>query len=220
MGQLLTEAGDGIRVGYTTTTHTPLPDDLPVVVDKKPGRKLGTVEPPVAFAADRVADPKRANAKLRGVTPDTVCDLFGRDLFDWLLVKADGARQREFKAPGTDEPVVPAASTHVVPVAAVTAVGEPVAKSVVHRPDRIGALTELSVGETLTPQAVGTVLASPEGGRKHAPPDATVTPIVNKADTPAKRALAHEILETVLAHSPIDRGIVTSFETESLDTVE
>lgn len=220
MGQLITEAGGTTHVGYTTTTHTPPPDDLPVIVDEKPNRALETVEPPVAFAADRVANPKRADAKLRGFASDVLCDLFERGPFDWLLVKADGARRREFKAPGTDEPVIPSASTHVVPIAAVTAVGEPLVESVVHRPDQIAALTDLAVGEKLTPQAVGTVLASSEGGRKHMPPEATVTPLVNKADTPTTRAHAREILETVLACSPIDRGLVTSFETDSLDVVE
>lgn len=215
---LIADAG-AIRVGYTTT-HTPPPDGLPVVVGEKPTPALAATEPPVAFAAGRVANPKRADEKLRGFPPNTVCDLFARAPFDWLLVKADGARRREFKAPGTDEPMVPAASTHMVPVASVTAVGEPLVEPVVHRPDRIASLTNLSVGETLTPQAVGTVLASPEGGRKHAPPHATVTPLVNKADTPEKRALAREIVEAVLNHSSIERGIVSSFETDYLGVIE
>lgn len=217
IGRLIADA-DALRVGYTTTTHTPPLDGLPMVVGENP--PLAATESPVAFAAGRVANPERADEKLRGFSPDTVCDLFAHAPFDWLLVKADGARRREFKAPGTDEPAVPAASTHVVPVAAVTAVGEPLAEPVVHRPGRIAALTNLCVGETLTPRAVGTVLASPEGGRKHAPPHATVTPLVNKADTPEKRALAREIVETVLDRSPIERGIVSSFETDYLGVIE
>jgi probable selenium-dependent hydroxylase accessory protein YqeC len=89
-------------------------------------------------------------------------------LFDWLLVKADGARKREFKAPGDGEPVVPRTASHVVPVASVAAVGETLTTDVVHRPGRVADITGLDMCDTITPGAVGTVLTHPEGGLRTA----------------------------------------------------
>jgi len=62
----------------------------------------------------------------------------------------------------------------------VHAVGEPLTEAVVHRPERVAAITALSVGDTITPETIGTVLASPDGGLRHVPDAAAVTPVINK----------------------------------------
>ncbi len=219
MGRLV-EAGEerGLSVGYTTTTHTPPPDSIPLVLSAPGGlvARLADRSPPVAFASERVSDPDRATEKVRGFDADVPGELFESALFDWLLVKADGARRREFKAPGPDEPVVPSVATHVVTLASVRAVGEPLDSPVVHRPERVAALPSVAigVGDTITPQTVGRVLASPGGGLKRVPRAARVTPVLNKADTPGLRERAGEALGEALARSErLDRGLVTSFET-------
>jgi probable selenium-dependent hydroxylase accessory protein YqeC len=218
----LVEAGGarGLAVGYTTTTHTPPPADVPLVLaaPERLEEALARAGSPVAFAAERVPDPDRAERKVRGYDPDVVADLHERGRFDWLLAKADGARRREFKAPGPDEPVVPAAATHVVPVASVRAVGRPLSAPTVHRPERVAAITGAAVGDELTPETVGTVLASTEGGLKGVPADATVTPVVNKADTPTLRERAREAVTVAFEGSKrVSRGLVTSFRTDYLE---
>ena len=58
----------GLGVGYTTTTHTPPPEEVPLVVadgDRLPSALAGH-ERPLAFAAGRVANPRRADEKVRG----------------------------------------------------------------------------------------------------------------------------------------------------------
>jgi probable selenium-dependent hydroxylase accessory protein YqeC len=42
----------------------------------------------------------------------------------------------------------------------------------VHRPERVAALTGLNLGDTITPQAVGTVLTHPDTYAAKAPPGA------------------------------------------------
>jgi probable selenium-dependent hydroxylase accessory protein YqeC len=242
MGRLATEGTRrGVAVGYTTTTAMPPPADLPLVVgdlgvddddgartdecddgddDARPS-PLADRDPPVAFAREWVSDPARADRKVRGFDPGVVDDLFAAGRFDWLLVKADGARRREFKAPGDAEPVVPRSATHVVPVASVRAVGDPLTEATVHRPERVAALSGAAVGDRITPETVGAVLASPDGGCRGVPPGATVTPAVNKADTAALRETAVAALDHALARTDrFDRGLVTSFETGVCETVD
>ncbi|GCF15095.1 hypothetical protein Harman_30300 [Haloarcula mannanilytica] len=216
MGQLTAEGtSDGDAVGYTTTTAMPPPPDLPIVLTGPDEWRsdLTAKEPPVAFAHESVADPERVERKVRGFEPEVVDRIADSGLFDWLLVKADGARKREFKAPGSGEPVIPSTATHVVPVASVAVVGETLTTDVVHRPERVAAITALDVGDTITAMAVGTVLTHPAGGLRNAPSEATVIPLVNKADTESRRQTAKAVLTDALSQtSRCSRGIVTSFE--------
>jgi probable selenium-dependent hydroxylase accessory protein YqeC len=219
-------AGEGTErghdVGFTTTTQMP-PPDLPLTVTDVDVSPYAVTEddPPVAFAREWVSDPERVDRKVRGFDRAPLDSLFDRGFFDWLLVKADGARRREFKAPGSGEPVVPDKATHVVPVASALAVGEPLTDAVVHRPERVASITDLSVGDTITPEAVGTVLASPDGGLKHVPDGVEVTPLVNKADTSDRRQTARAILDRALDDADrFTRGLVTSFERDVCRTIE
>ncbi|MDS0477272.1 selenium cofactor biosynthesis protein YqeC [Natrinema sp. 1APR25-10V2] len=212
----------GYDVGFTTTTQMP-PPELPLTVTNAellPDALLES-EPPVAFASEWVSDPERVDRKVRGFDPEPLTSVFSRGFVDWLLVKADGARSREFKAPDTSEPVVPDAATHVVPVASVHAVGEPLSEAVVHRPERVAAIAGLSVGDTITPETIGTVLASPRGGLQDVPDGAAVIPMVNKADTPDHRETARAVLEHALEGTTrFTRGLVTSFERDVCFAVE
>ncbi|NHN49097.1 putative selenium-dependent hydroxylase accessory protein YqeC [Halostella sp. JP-L12] len=218
MRRLASEGDErGRDVGYTTTTQMPPPPDLPLTVTDLNAHPyaLAEREPPVAFAREWVRDPERVDRKVRGFDPSTLKSAFDRGTFDWLLVKADGARMREFKAPGSGEPVVPEGTTRVVPVASVAAVGEPLTAEAVHRPERVASIAGCSVGDTITPEVVGAVLASRDGGLKHAPDSATVTPVVNKADTPDARETARAILERAFEGTArFSRGLVTSFEAD------
>lgn len=223
MARLVQEAGvRGLAAGYTTTTHVP-PPDLPVVVSDSETLEaaLEDVEPPVAFAREWVDQPERADRKLRGFEPAVVDWLHRTRRFDWLLVKADGARRRGFKAPGPAEPAVPRETTHLVAVASAGVVGKPLSEANVHRPERVAAITGLDVGEEIDVASVGTVLASPDGGVKHAPVDASVTFVVNQADTEALAKTARTVLDAAfaVANRPV-RGIVSSFRSGRCEVVE
>lgn len=122
---------------------------------------------------------------------------------DVVLVKADGARMREFKAPGDREPQLPASADVVLPIASVQAVGEPLAEDTVHRPERVAEITGRDPGEPLRPQDVAAVLASTAGGRKDVPADATVRPVLNKVDDAAAEQTARTIAEHLLDRTAI-----------------
>lgn len=223
MGQVTHEGtAEGYAIGYTTTTAMPPPPDLPLALTG-PGEwrtDLEAHEPPVAFARELVADPARVDRKVRGFEASVLDRIADAGLFDWLVVKADGARKREFKAPGDGEPVVPNAATHVVPVASVAAVGEPLTTDTVHRPERVADVTGLDVGETITAEAVGTVLTHPDGGLRNAPPEGSVIPLVNKADTATQQRTAKQVLTHALSQtSRCSRGVITSFASDVCEVV-
>jgi probable selenium-dependent hydroxylase accessory protein YqeC len=221
MAELVREGTERDRsVGYTTTTHMP-PPDVPLVVAHRSEivERVQKHTPPVAFASRWVKRPERVPEKVRGFEPGVVDSLVGT--FDWLAVKADGARQREFKTPGADEPVVPDRTTLVVVVASVQAVDEPLTAKRVHRPELTADLAGLAVGDKLTPAAAGAVLASEDGGLRKVPTGSDAVVMVNKADSRSARETATTVVEQTLSRSSrFAHGLVTSFRTETWDRID
>jgi probable selenium-dependent hydroxylase accessory protein YqeC len=143
--------------------------------------------------------------RYRGYDRETVTEL-GVAHDGPVLVKADGARMREFKAPADNEPQIPDTADTVIPVASAHVVGEPLTEELVHRPERVADIADVAVGDEVTPEVVGRVLASPEGGLKGVPEGATVIPLVNKVDDEADHEVARAIAEVVLENA--DRSVV------------
>ncbi|WP_290817434.1 selenium cofactor biosynthesis protein YqeC [Halovivax sp.] len=125
-----------------------------------------------------------------------------------VLVKADGARTRWFKAPGEREPQLPTAADVVVPIASVRVVGKALTDEHVHRLERVGALTGLAPGDRISAADVATVLASDRGGWKGIPADATVVPLVNMVDSPELERTAREIATGILDRRDVARIVL------------
>ncbi|WP_178917115.1 selenium cofactor biosynthesis protein YqeC [Natronomonas gomsonensis] len=125
-----------------------------------------------------------------------------------ILIKADGARRRWFKAPADDEPQIPETADVVVPVASVRAVGEPLTDKRVHRPERVAELTGLDIGEEIRPDDIVTVLTHDDGGLKGVPDGARVVPLLNMVDDESLETTAREVATDVLEHPRIDRVVL------------
>ncbi|MFQ5578753.1 MAG: selenium cofactor biosynthesis protein YqeC, partial [Anaerolineae bacterium] len=119
--------------------------------------------------------------------------------FDVILNEADGSRMRPFKAPAAHEPVIPATTTLVAPVAGLDALGRPLNDTTVHRAALVSQLSRTPLKSPITPAVIARALAHPAGGLKNVPPAARVVPLLNKldaADPGAARRLARQLLRT------------------------
>jgi molybdenum cofactor cytidylyltransferase len=163
LGAELVDAGG--RIVLTTTT------------------KLGSDE--VTGTVCRSADPSEVDAcftspghvfvvisddgrKVTGPSARGVDRLFTETATDYVLVEADGARRRFIKAPADHEPVIPSASTLVVIVASLDAIGRPLAE-VAHRPELASGLIGIELDAAVEPKHVAALLAHPQGGLKGVP---------------------------------------------------
>ncbi|MFB6353907.1 MAG: selenium cofactor biosynthesis protein YqeC [Halobacteriales archaeon] len=178
------------RAVVTATVRIPIfdPQVADVVVTDDP---VGAVEAAADWPVGVV--PERDDDRYLGYDPAMVDELAAAGVADAVLVKADGARTRWLKAPGPDEPRLPAAADVVATVASVQVVGEALTAEHVHRPERVAALTDLSLGETVRPEHVAAVLAHDDGGRKGVPAGATVVPLLNMVDDATLEATARAI---------------------------
>lgn len=101
---------------------------------------------------------------------------------DPLLIEADGAKMLPLKAPGENEPVIPAFVTHVFVLAGLSALGKPLDEVSVFRPGLFGELAGLERGDPISLSALAAYLAHPRGGQKAIPPAARKILLLNQAD--------------------------------------
>ena len=177
-------AGRLDRAVVTATVRIPIFDEWVgrVAVTDDP---VGTVEgalgrsDPDEWPLGVVPERERED-RYRGYDPDTIDCVADFDVP--ILVKADGARMRRFKAPDDHEPRLPGTADTVVAIASAHVVGEPLSEELVHRVPEVSRITGLEPGDEITPAAVATVLASDRGGRKDVPEGATYVPLLNMVD--------------------------------------
>ncbi|MBI2017160.1 MAG: putative selenium-dependent hydroxylase accessory protein YqeC [Chloroflexi bacterium] len=211
----LRAAGAAVVVTTTTKILVPPPStDLEVITEADDHDALSAVR--TALASGHV--PVVAHAvipgdKLGGIGADRVAELAAIHEVTHVLVEADGAARRSFKAPRADEPVIPASATIVVPVVGIDALGEPLSERVAHRPEEVAALTGLAPGDRLTASAIARVMLGAGGNTRGAPHGARIVPLVNKVDTPERVAAAHD-LAAELRRCGAERVVIAALEAE------
>lgn len=196
------------RAVVTATVRIPIFDShvaSVAVTDDPVDAVESATEWPIGVVAAREADDRYL-----GYDPETVAELGRADSADAVLVKADGARMREFKAPGDREPRIPDNADTVIPIVSAHVVGSPLSEERVHRVERVAELTGLEPGDPIRPADVATVLASPAGGLKDVPGGATVIPLVNKVDDPDREAAARDIAAEILSRADVPRVVLAS----------
>lgn len=198
----------GLRIIVTTTTHIFPPEASYITVFERKTQNIMKeldIHPLIVLAAGHEGE------KLKGIDPSSVEEL--REIADVILVEADGAACRPFKAPLDHEPVIPPSSTIVLPVAGLDVVGKTLSSENCHRPERIAELMNINIGYIITTDIVAKTILHPRGGMKGVPVKARVVPILNKADSSDQIATASEIAKG-LTRGGIKRSIITSLKSE------
>ena len=201
------------RVGITTTVFmAPFPAELQAARVIAPQAELAAAVVTSARANRQVlfACPSEKPARLGGLSVNAIAPLHDEAGFELTLVKADGARMRQIKAPAAQEPNIPAGADVVLFVVSAGAIGQPLDETVAHRVDRLERVTGARRGQTLEPRHVAQLLTSEEGARQNLG-GAQLIPIINQVDTPERRRQARAVAEQALADSEsLSRVVLTS----------
>ncbi|MBN1286499.1 MAG: putative selenium-dependent hydroxylase accessory protein YqeC [Anaerolineae bacterium] len=151
-----------------------------------------------------------SDGKAFGLAPDAVDWLADRMNSDALLVEADGARRLPFKTPRAREPVIPAGTTLVVPVAGLDVIGQPLDAAHVYNPAPLTEIYGFPPGMPVYAAWVAQALRHPEIGLRGAPPGARVVLLLNKADDPVRRAQGQAAARIALRPHRGERGRLVS----------
>ncbi len=135
--------------------------------------------------------------KLKGLDAEELEQLREVCAPELLLIKADGARARLFKAPGNHEPVVPAETTRGVVVASLKSVGIPLDERQVHRPELVAKLTGLGPDTPVTPEVIAGVVSHPDAYRRAFPDSVPLSLYLSCAGDEESLDLARRIVAAV-----------------------
>ena len=186
------------RVLVTTTTAIYSPDESHCdeiilgraedsdVVNKRSGPCICTLGAEVT-----------AEKKLLGVGKEYITQLFLEELFDYILVEADGSRQRSVKAPAEHEPMIPGGTTKVVGVVALDVLASKISSASVHRPEYFCRVVGRTMGDRIDEKSIKKLILEPEGLFKTVPEGAGKFVLLNKVDKREMEKKAIVIIEEV-----------------------
>ncbi len=160
---------------------------------RKQIRKAARKDVRVVLAAGSHADPRYGRDKLDGIPPDWAGPLIEMDEVAWLLAEADGAQRRPLKAPGEGEPVWPRPVHLAIGLLGLSALGRPLDRESVFRPERAASVTGLAEGEAIGLDAYGALLARPDGIFRGCPEGARLIGFLNQSDECGRVVPAGEI---------------------------
>lgn len=143
---------------------------------------------------------------------------YSKDQNTPFLIEADGSRGHSLKAPAKHEPPIPGFSDLVIYVAGMNAIGKTLASENVHRAEIYSKLSNLPVGDIVTPESVVAMLRHPAGGLKNITPSMHHIAFLNQADSPTLQALGGNMARSLL--NDFDSVIVGSLKNRIFQTIQ
>jgi len=181
----LSMAGDAVLTTTTTKIFEPSRDQTGGVI-------LSGSVPNILDRADELLDKHLhitaavgklpESGKLYGFRPEIIGELWNADLFQWIIVEADGAAGKPLKAPVGHEPVIPACTKRLVGMVGLNGVGQPLTERLVFRHERFARLTGLRLGSNVTDSAIADILVCDNGLFKSFCPEVMRIAFFNQAD--------------------------------------
>ncbi len=203
--------GRGKRVLVTTTTAILSPDedtcDAVIIDASKNSDVFSGQQKSMIIVAGRE---RSSENKLLGMDRQFISILFGRGLFDYVLVEADGARHKSVKAPAAYEPVIPCATTKIAGVIGLDVLGKPISSEYVHRPEIFSKVVGSTIGARIDESTIFRIIVSEEGLFKAAPQNCQKYLLLNKAENDDKKKAAKNIIELLKKADIICSGFIVA----------
>lgn len=163
--------------------------------------KPGTI---VCLGGSMVGDQE----KLKGVEREFVDEIYQEQLFDYIVVEADGSKRRPIKAPAHYEPVIPTETTRVIGVIGLDALGKPITDQYVHRPGLFCSITGKKMGEPIDRKCLIHLILSQDGLFKGAPQGCKKYVVFNKADHADREEEAKLTVNELMKKQPPVNGLI------------
>ena len=167
-------AGGGQRVLLTTTTRMFRPEPgcgATLLIEPERAQRLAALRglPNAPGIVALFSQIDATEGKVIGFEPDEIDELKAMAVADVILVEADGARHCALKAPAAHEPCIPRGSNTVIALTGAAPLGCPANPADIHRWPQFAAITGLRAGDPINRDALGRLIAHPEGMFKNAP---------------------------------------------------
>ena len=191
----------GARVIITTTTHIFPPEGIPT------GNPVNAEEVAHALLLEPLLCLGKPATGGKLTAPDLSIAAL-RNLADYVLVEADGAKQLPLKAPAEHEPVIPPETQLVIAIAGLDGMGRTIGDAT-FRPERYAMLCNKAQTDPVTARDIALVLGHASGQRKNIPEGARFAVLLNKADDDARKNAARAIA-TELEQFDVERVVIAA----------
>ncbi len=210
LARLLIDAGKKVLITTTTKLYHPEFENrknwqLHLGSFRKPGTYLPNENSRIDIAAKTV-DTKEH--KLIGFLSEEIDETVNAWKYDYVLVEADGAKQKPIKAPAGHEPVIPRVTALVIGMVGLDCLGKTLNEVTVHRAEYLSALTGQPIGSVIDKNTVCELITSGLGLFKNVPQVCNKVAVLNKADTPDLLNQGIAIRNAIMQKKTLSPGIV------------
>lgn len=137
--------------------------------------------------------------KLLGLDKMFIEKLYNSRLFDYILVEADGSKQKSIKAPASYEPVLPCNATKVVGLIGLDCIGRKIEDGNVHRPEIFCQITDSNIDEIIDEEKILKIVVSDNGLFKNTTQYCSKYLILNKCDTDGEKRYGINIAKKIIS---------------------
>ncbi len=182
MYRLAKELADkGKKVVVTTSTKIFIPKEYPVLVTDNPEEIKEILERENIAVIGRAYKPDM----LESPEP-ALFDEF-KKIADFVLVEADGSRNKPLKAHKPNEPVIPNGADYVFAVLGFSAYGMELGKAC-HRPELAARTLGVDLSHRLTVEDIASIFMHPHGVTKNIPCKGCFVALINQSETHLQKA--------------------------------
>jgi probable selenium-dependent hydroxylase accessory protein YqeC len=199
------------RVLVTTTTAIYCPDEGEcdeVITDIPHSKDFGNRKSGACIVA--MGSEITPENKLLGMDRSSLTGFHQEKIFDYILVEADGSRQRSIKAPADHEPVIPSGTTKAVGVIGLDALGKKIDATAVHRPELLCRQTAKVMGAIIDEDVIGGLIRAPQGLFKAVPEGSQRYVVFNKVQNSDRQQSARCIIASVKSDFPGIQGFIVA----------
>ncbi len=192
----------GAPVLSTTTTkiYTPSRQQSPVVMIPRSAETFAIEASGILKQNPHISGGSRLipfQNKLKGFRPETIDAIWRSGTFRWIVVEADGAAGKPLKAPAAHEPVIPQCTKWVIGVVGLEAVGKPLTKRWVFRPEMVSKITGMAQGASISESTIADAFSHVNGIMKGFPTQAKRFVFLNQAESEERLAAGRLIAKMI-----------------------
>jgi probable selenium-dependent hydroxylase accessory protein YqeC len=200
----------GKKILATTTTSIYCPqsedyDNIFLLQDNRAAFETAEIKPgSVTVIGSKITD----EGKLSGLDKEIINLYYKQNIFDIIIVEADGSRQKSIKAPDVHEPVIPEATTKTIGVIGLDSIDKEIIEDNVHRPEIFARVTGSHVMEKINEEIIYKLIINGEGLFKDVPSSSERYLLLNKVEDKRTEEAAVSICNMLLKSSFHLEGIV------------
>ncbi len=175
-------AKEGKKVLVTTSTKIFIPKEYPVLMTNNPSEIKEVFERENIIVTGQPYKPDMLES------PNPAFFVEFKKIADFVLVEADGSRNKPLKAHAPHEPVIPEGTDLVIGVLGFSAYGKEIG-NVCHRPELAARTLGVDLDYKLTTRDIAEIFMHPHGVTKKIPGKDSFVAIINQAETHLPKAL-------------------------------